>query len=202
MAVSNIGHYFVHTNILDTIMKLKFNSNWKPIFDVNAWLEEHKPAITRKGDYWDEVHLEYNEVIEDFKKFLDCKEIVLDSEGNQLTPIHTYNAIEQYKIRIQKLMLIFNLRLYKTYNVNKKTNVRYIVMRAFWIDYYGKPVKYFSRNIGAENKVLSNGKIPKHMLDAIELDILHLMWDQYLIDVDDNYETGIDFEGNHIIMRD
>ena len=75
-------------------------------------------------------------------------------------------------------------------------------MRAFWIDYYGKPVKYFSRNIGAENKVLSNGKIPKHMLDAIELDILHLMWDQYLIDVDDNYETGLDFDGNHIIVND
>ena len=65
-------------------------------------------------------HLEYNEVIEEFKKFLGCKEIVLDSEGNQLTPIYIYNAIEQYKIRIQKLMLIFNLRLYKTYNVNKK----------------------------------------------------------------------------------
>jgi hypothetical protein len=183
-------------------MEINFDSKWKPIFDFSLWLEKHKPSKIRKSTYWDDVHLEYYEVVEEFKKFLYCNETILDKNQNQLTPIQIYNAIEEYKIRIQKLMLIFNIRLYKTYNVNKKTNVRYIVMRAFWIDHYGKPVKYFSRNIGAENKVLSNGNIPKHMLDSVQEDILHLMWDQYTLDLDDNYMTIFYDDGNTFIVND
>jgi hypothetical protein len=181
-------------------MRLHYNTRWKPFFDINSWLEKNKPSEIRNGTFWDDVHLEYNEVTEEFKSFLKCTDPILDAEGKKLTANDIHSAVEFYKIRIQKLMLIFNLRLYKTFNVNKKTNVRYIVMRAFWYDVDGKPIKWFSRNIGAENKVCVNGKIPTHKLDSVEEDILHLMWDQYLIDLDENYEIGTDSEGNNYIV--
>jgi hypothetical protein len=99
-------------------------------------------------------------------------------------------------------MLIFHLKLYKTYNINRKTDVRYIVYRAFWIDHFGKPMRYFSRNIGAENKLLSNGIIPAHLQIEAQNYILQLMWDQYIIDYNDNYETGYDEDGNNVIIDD
>ena len=182
---------------------LHYTKNQKPIFNVEEWLEENSPKRKLKGGFWNDVYLEYDDVVKEFKSFLFSNEAVFDAGKKPLSPIDIYNAIEEYKIRIQKLMLIFNVRLYKTYNVNKKTNVRYIVMRAFWIDHTGKSVRWFSRNIGAENKVLTKGQIPKHMLDSVEEDILQLMWDQYTIDYNDpGYLSGIDEDGNNVIIED
>lgn len=151
----------------------------QPVFVAEEWLAEHKPNKKLTGDFWNEINNEYDKVVKEFKDFLVSEDQVLNSMKNLLRPIDIYNAIEDYKIRIEKLMLIYNIRLYKTYNVNKKTGVRYIVMRAFWYDSKGKSVRWFSKNIGAENKVAINGQIPKHMLDSVEDEILHLMWDQY-----------------------
>jgi hypothetical protein len=97
-------------------------------------------------------------------------------------------------------MLIYNIRLYKTLNENKKSGIKYIVMRAFWIDHLGKNVKWFSRNIGPENKVLVNDQIPVHSLDSIQEDILHLMWGQYQIEYLGVEETGVDYDGNTILV--
>jgi hypothetical protein len=186
-------------------MKLSLHDKrTKPVFDFQKWIKSHSPLKKRTGTIWDDVHLEYEEVLEEFKTFLESTAGTLVDKNNEpLTFLEAYNAIEEYKIRIDKLMLIFNLRLYKTYNVNKKTNVRYIVMRAFWIDWGGKNVRWFSRNIGAENKVAPDGKIPQHMIRSVEEDILHLMWDQYNIDYNDpNSVIAFDEDGNAVIVED
>jgi len=184
-------------------MKLtEYDKKWKPIFDLEKWLEERKPKKKQSGAFWDDVHLEYEEVLQEFKSFLQSTEKITDSHDATLTPFDIYNVVERYKIRIEKLMLIFDLKLYKTYNINRKTDVRYIVFRAFWIDHFGKPMRYFSRNIGAENKVISNGIIPPHLKKEVENYILQLMWDQYIIDYNDNYETGYDEDGNNVIIDD
>ncbi len=76
-------------------------------------------------------------------------------------------------------------------------------MRAFWIDEKGKNVRWFSRNLGAEGKVLVNGKIPVNQMEAIEKEMLLLMWDQYVIDyLDSGYLTGTDSDGNNVIVDD
>lgn len=174
----------------------------KPVFDFEKWIRGHRPLKKRTGAFWDDIHLEYEQVLEEFKTFLSSNAgTLVDKNDKPLTFLEAYNAIEEYKIRIDKLMLIFNIRLYKTFNVNKKTNVRYIVMRAFWIDCAGKNVRWFSRNIGAENKVAPDGKIPQHMINSVEEDILHLMWDQYTIEYNDpGYLLGIDGDGNSYIV--
>ena len=189
-------------------MKIDYDiRSLNPRFDLDNWLLTQKKGEVKKSFFYvEDINEEYKVVLANFRSFLNSIESVTDQKGIPLTPINIYNAINFFKIRIEKLNLIFNLRLYKTYNVNKISKVRYIVMRAFWIsDETGKPIRHFSRNIGAENRVLSNGKIPKHMIESIEDDILTLMWDAYqaeYLDAMDRFLTGTDQDGNFIIIND
>jgi hypothetical protein len=186
----------------DMILNLK-NMNYQYGFDVESWLSERTPKLKRSSTFWDEVHLEYDEVVQEFRSLLETKEQVFDKKGNPLSPLNLYILVKEYKLRIDKLMLIFNLKLYKTLNENKKSGIKYVVMRAFWIDHNGKNVRWFSKNLGPESKVDINGRIPVHMLDAVEDYILYLMWDQYLIEYQDGDQvTTIDRDGNTIIYND
>lgn len=173
-----------------------------PSFNLDTWLkgiEKEEPRIpySKLKGLWGH----YGELLDDFRAFLESKESVTDADGKTLTPVEIYNAIEHYKIRIEKLWLIFDLRLYKTYNVNKETQVRYIVMRAFWIDEKGKPFRKFSKNLGAENKVLVRGQIPHSDIKAVEDYILSLMEDLYYWEYISDAEAGTDSEGNIRIPR-
>ena len=176
-----------------------FNKNWKHGFNLDKWLLVHKPIVKYDVDFWDEIELEHEEVVAEFRELLNCREQITDADGNVLSPLDLFNLINEYQIRIDKLALIFKLRLYKTLNENKKTGVKYIVMRSFWIDVHGKNVKWFSRNLGSEAKVLVNGEIPVHQMKAIEKEMLLLMWDQYVIDYyGDSVIEGYDQDGNNI----
>jgi len=177
------------------------NMNYTHGFNVDTWLIENTPKQLRSSTFWDDVHLEYNEVVQEFRALLETKEQVVDKKGNLLTPLNLYILINEYKMRIEKLMLIFNLRLYKTENENKKTGKKYIVMRAFWIDHLGKNVRWFSKNIGPADKVLVNGKIPAHLLEDVEQYILYVMWDQYGIEyLGWDQVTSTDEDGNNIVV--
>jgi len=171
-------------------------------FDIEKWLGENKPAGKKTSSKQLEfIENEYFELIDEFKEFLNSSEQIIDEDGLQLKPVDIFSAVEYYKIRIQKLLLIINLKLYKTHNINKQTQVRYIVMRAYWIDDNGKPFRHFSKNVGAENKVLVSGKIPVKVLESVEDYIRTLMWDQYWFEYLDDSEAGIDSEGNIVIPR-
>lgn len=185
-------------------MKIEFNLKQStPKFNLDIWLSDKEPVMNifqlKKVE---KIYQHYLELKDDFREFLNSTDNIVDSEGTTLSAIDIYNAIEYYKIRIEKLWLIFNLKLYKTYNVNKDTQIRYIVMRAFWIDDKGKPFRKFSKNLGAENKVLVRGKIPTGDLDAVEDYILTLMWDLYYFEYISDYEVGYDEEGNIVIITD
>jgi hypothetical protein len=172
-------------------------------FDFDVWIKNNTPKQTRSSVYWDDIHLEYDEILDEFKSMLFSKETIIDDKGNNLTPLQLYNRIEYYKERIEKLMLIFNLRVYQSNNENKKTGVKYVVIRANWIDHTGKLVRWFSKNLGPESKVKIDGKIPIHFLDAAEEYILYLMWDQYQIEYLGGDEiTTWDDDGNQVIFHD
>lgn len=185
-------------------MKIEYSiKHSTPKFNLEKWLSENEPKLKpNQLKKVDRLYQHYIELKDDFRDFLCSTDSVIDSDGTTLSAIDIYNAIEYYKIRIEKLWLIFNLKLYKTHNVNKETQVRYIVMRAFWIDDYGKPFRKFSKNLGAENKVLVKGQIPAGVLESVEDYILTLMWDLYYFEYLDDSEFGIDSEGNIFIPAD
>jgi len=185
-------------------MKIEYSINHSPEkFNLDKWLAENEPKLNSvQLKKVDRLYQHYTELKEDFRDFLNSTDAIVDSSGKTLSPLDIYNAIEYYKIRIEKLWLIFGLKLYKTYNVNKDTQVRYIVMRAFWIDDNGKPFRKFSKNLGAENKVLVKGKIPTSVLESVEDYILTLMWDLYYFEYISDDEFGIDNEGNIVIPND
>lgn len=185
-------------------MKIEFSIlHNSPKVNIESWLQEIKPDIKKSKDKLLTGIIEhYHEVIDDFKSFLRTNEMVEDSTGRPLTPIDIYNAINHYKIRIEKLLLILNLKLYMTHNVNKETQVRYIVMRSMWIDENGKTYRKFSKNLGAEGKVLVNGKIPVKIMESVEDYIRTLMWDQYYFEYISDDEVGYDQEGYVMIPRD
>jgi len=182
-------------------MKIEYNIKYKSSkLDIEKWLKDNEPVINpQRAKRFQNIYEHYFEVVDDFRVFLNSTETITDCNDQLLTPLHIYNAINYYKIRIEKLLLLFKLRLYKTYNVNKDTKVRYIVMRAFWIDDNGKPFRHFSKNLGAENKVLVNGQIPKPILDSVEVYIESLMWDLYYYEYLDDSIAGWDTEGNLVI---
>ena len=182
-------------------MKIEYSIKQStPKFSLEAWLNENEPVVNKSHlKKVERIYQHYHELKDEFREFLNSTENVVDAQGIPLAPIEIYNAIEYYKIRIQKLWLIFNLKLYKTYNVNKETQVRYIVMRAFWIDDKGKPFRKFSKNLGAENKVLVRGKIPVSDLESVEDYILTLMWDLYYFEYINDAEVEYDEEGNIVI---
>lgn len=75
-------------------------------------------------------------------------------------------------------------------------------MRALWMDDNGKTYRKFSKNLGAEGKVLVNGKIPPMVLDNVKNYIMSLMWDLYYFEYLDDSVAGIDSEGNLYIPND
>jgi hypothetical protein len=185
-------------------MKIEYSIKQStPKFNLDTWLSENEPKLSAAQlKKVDRLYDHYTELMDDFREFLNSTEEVVDSNGRTLSAIDIYNAIEYFKIRIQKLWLIFNLKLYKTDNVNKDTQVHYIVMRAFWIDDKGKPFRKFSKNLGAENKVMVKGKIPVSVLESVEDYILTLMWDLYYYEYISDDESGYDEEGNIVIVKD
>ena len=179
---------------------IKHNS---PKFNLDKWLSQNEPVIKKSHlKKIESIYNHYGVLLDDFRDFLNCSEQIIDTDGCTLTPIQIYNAIEYFKIRIKKLWLIFNLKLYKTDNVNKETQVRYIVMRAYWVDDEGKPFRKFSKNLGAENKVLVRGKIPQTDIESVEDYILTLMTDLYYFEYINDSEAGMDEEGNIRIVAD
>ncbi len=185
---------------------MKIHYNVKTInktFDLDTWIKSNQPEMmesTLLKVRWYYQH--YLELIDEFRDFLNSKEAITDEYNQILTPIDIYDAINSYKIRIEKLWLIFGIRLYKTHNVNKDTNTRYIVIRTFWIDDFGKKYRKFSKNLGAEDKVLVRGVIPKGVMDSVEDYMLTVMTDLYYFEYLSDEAYGIDSEGNLFIPED
>ena len=163
-------------------IETRYAVNYK--FNLDEWLEENKPLIIPKESDGTKYYAYemYIEKVKEFRSFLESKEDVTDLKGKKLTPNQIYNSIEDFKLMIRKLILIINLKLYQAYNINKETKIKYVVIRAYWLDINGKPFRNFSRNLGAEHKIAVNGKVPKHLIDAAQEDILNLMWDLWIIE--------------------
>jgi hypothetical protein len=155
------------------------------------WVDKNEPScntsrINELGWWYDE----YQKVKSEFKNFLHTTECVTDENQNKLTPIQIYNVILDYQIRIQKLWFIIEPKMYQTLNTNKTTGVKYIAIRAMWIDQYGEMFKRFSKNLGAENKIMVGGKIPKMTFESVKETITYYMQELYSLEYSVSIKTN------------
>jgi hypothetical protein len=102
-----------------------------------------------------------------------------DIDGNPITPLKTTELIAAAMVQIDKLRLVIEHDISFSKNPHKLTGVTYIVARSYWIDDKGKKFRKFAKNIGSDEKVLENGKIPVWRLDMVEKEIDRMMITQY-----------------------
>ena len=179
-------------------MRLRYNIQYNtPSKGLIDWLDSIQPDETKPhSDRLADVYQHYFKLVEEFKQFLNSEDVIVDQSKVKMKPIDIYNAIGYYRIRIEKLLLIINLKLYKTHNENKDTKVKYVVMRALWIDENGKTFRKFSKNLGAEKNVYVAGKIPVKILESVEDYMRIVMIDMYQLEYRGSVFSYSDENGN------
>ena len=164
-----------------------------PQMNFNNWLEEFK-IIYDQSKHSDikYVFTEYDSLTKKLTSDLTNKNEPLKDttensvNGSYLSPFEIYQQIEGYKIRLMKLKIMSDRELHVTYNLNKSTGVKYIVVRSNWIDMKtGKKYRKFSKNLGSEDKVLVNKVIPQYLMKETLVEITRMMWDQYKLEYPD-----------------
>lgn len=122
---------------------------------------------------------ELDKLKSEFKDVINKKEIVVDEKGQSIPMVTIFNWIEAKKIQIEKVRLMIEHEISYGTNLHTPTGVRYVVFRAYWINKEGKKFRKFAKNIGAEEKVLVNGKVPEFKIKEVEREIDRMMLEQY-----------------------
>jgi len=110
---------------------------------------------------------------------------LVHEDGTPLSPIEIINLVQAHRNRIDKVRLMIEHDLSIVKILHKPTDVTYVYARAYWIDNNGKKFRKFVKNMGAEDKVYENGKIPSFKLDEVEFTINQMMMEQYKEDYPD-----------------
>ena len=122
---------------------------------------------------------ELNKVKKNFRADLDDNGTLKDIKGNPMSPRGIYQLIIAHKIRIRKLRLMIEQDILITKNVQKPSGIVYLIARKYWVGNDSKKLKKFSKNLGAETKVLVRDKIPTSYLIQVEKELEKKMWEQY-----------------------
>ena len=123
--------------------------------------------------------IELNRLKEKFRADLIDNTQLKDNNGNTLTPFEIIKLVEAHKIRIEKVRLMIEHEILQSYTLHKPTDVKYIVLRSYWIDKRGKKFRKFSKNLGPADKVLVGGQIPTSTMVQTEKEFDRLMWGLY-----------------------
>jgi len=151
-----------------------------PEQNFEEWL--NNDGFTYSPDKYGEKKFLFSElekVKSEFRDVINKKETVVDEKGQSISPLVIYNWIEAKKIQIDKIRLMIEHEISYGTNLHTPTGVRYVVYRAYWINNQGKKYRKFAKNIGAEDKVLVNGEVPKFKVAEVEKEIDNMMWEQY-----------------------
>lgn len=114
-----------------------------------------------------------------FRFSLNDSNEVFDESGNPMTPLRTTDSISDKMRQIDKLRLVIQHDLSIVKNLHKPSGVNYVVARAYWLDDKGKKFRKFAKNIGSDEKVMENGKIPAWRIEQVEREIDKMMLNQY-----------------------
>ncbi len=114
-----------------------------------------------------------------FRNNLNDTNTIKDESGNPITPLKITELISQSMVQIEKLRIVIEHDLSIIKNLHKPSGVNYVVARAYWIDDRGKKYRKFAKNIGSDEKVMEQGKIPIWRLEEVEKEIDRMMLNQY-----------------------
>lgn len=149
--------------------------NVMPKEDFNSWLEKDG-FVYSEEKYGNKKFLfdELEKLKEQFK--MDIKDVL-----NQ-TPEFIYNLINGHKLRIEKVRLMINHKVIYATNLNARVNIRYVLVRGYWIDPKFRKSREFSKNLGRYEDVYVNGKIPESLKREAEQEIFQMMLNRYHIE--------------------
>jgi hypothetical protein len=105
--------------------------------------------------------------------------ISIQEAKEPVTPMSVFVAVHNAMIKIDKLRLIIQNDIYLVSNLHKPSGVTYIVARANWIDNKGKKVRKFAKNLGSDQKILVDGKIPEWRKEEARKELFSMMKAQF-----------------------
>lgn len=178
-AMIDFGHILISAGLTQGLLLL-INMPTMPEENFEEWLNDDGFTYSPER-YGDKKFLftELEKLKSEFKDVITKKESIVDEKGQSVSPIAIYNWIEAKKIQIEKVRLMIEHEISYGTNLHTPTGVRYVVYRAYWINNQGKKFRKFAKNIGAEDKVLVNGEVPKFKITEVEKEIDKMMWEQY-----------------------
>ena len=117
-----------------------------------------------------------NELLKVKKEFKDYLESPIP-EGT--TNFEIYKTIRYYILKISRLRSMCEPNFEIRENIHTPSGVKYVVLRTPWIDDNGDKVR-ISTNLGPENKIKINGKIPESLIREGKETLIRKIWKQYL----------------------
>lgn len=150
------------------------DDDWSDWLNNDGFREEHYNDESKSY-----LFIELNKLKDRFVKDMNEKEVLNDEGNKPLSPLEIYKLIEGHKERIEKVRLMIKGDILIAEHHHKPSDIFYIVVRAYWIDKKGKKFRKFSKNLGAKESVMINGKIPDSKLNVIIKELEGMMWRQY-----------------------
>lgn len=175
----DFGHILISAGLTQGLLLLLLDKIM-PDENFEEWLNNDgfKYSPEKYGDK-KFLFTELEKLKSEFKEVINKKEEIFDDKGQRVSIVTIYNWLESKKIQIDKVRLMIEHEISYGTNLHRPSDVRYVVFRAYWINKEGKKFRKFAKNIGAEDKVLVKGEVPKFKLEEVEKEIDRMMWEQY-----------------------
>ena len=126
--------------------------------------EDHfNENVYRNSDNWTYLAI-LKKLKESIVEFYFTKIQNIESLNMDLEIIADVNdRIGHYVLQLMKLRLVIQPEVQISMNVHPRTNIKYLAIKAYWVDHNGKKIRKFTKSIGrAEN-------YPKGIKDEIAL---------------------------------
>jgi hypothetical protein len=151
-----------------------------PEDNLKAWIDDDGFKNSNKSDktksyLFDELALAKKEFID----FLDSNDKMSKVTSNMGGARLVNQYIQAYMIRIKKIRLMIQFKVY--FNTSKNAyGTEYLIAKSCWIsNNNGKVTKKFSKVLGQPDLVKVKGKIPVQILDQVEKELERTMWNEY-----------------------
>ena len=79
------------------------------------------------------------------------------------------DRIGHYILQLMKLRLVIQPEVQISMNVHPRTNIKYLAIKAYWIDDNGKKIRKFTKSIGRAENYTKGIKDEKALIDGIKL---------------------------------